>query len=683
MEDQEKLNEFGSASYEEWLKLVERDLKGAPFEKKLVKRIAGVDVKPLYTRGDAAPDAAGLPGFAPYTRGAHALGAAEMGWDVRELLTQASPQAAGQRALEALNGGASSLLLRLDRAQRTGSAEHGQEGIALHDLSELEQVLEHAPLDKTPIALDAGVSAFPVAAGLLALAKKRNVKPSALTGSLGVDPLGSLARAGALPGSLEAALAEAAELAKWTAEHSPRLRALAVDTTAYHEAGADAATEIAVALATGVSYLRALTEAGLSLAQAAGQLTFVFAVGRDLFLEIAKLRAARLCWSKVLATAGDGENLGMVIDARTSLRTKTQRDPWVNMLRGTGESFAAAVGGADSIATLPFDALLGESDEFGARMARNTQHLLRYESNVHRVVDPAGGSFYVESLTESLSRKAWEKFQGLEKQGGMAAVLGTGSLQAELARALEADRKAVATRKIALTGVNEFPHVREAAVERARPDTAEANKRAASRDQASPSALNAERLRAGSKLEQTIAALLEGASFARLRALLAAGEPARATALTCERLAQPFEALRDAADRFAAARGARPRVFLANLGPIPEHKARAGFAQNYFEAGGFETVSNDGFSDAPSAAKAFAASGAEVAVLCSSDAVYAELAADTARALKAQGAKAIALAGNPGENEAAYREAGVTDFVFMGVDAVESLRSLLERVGAV
>ncbi len=677
MDQHEKLNEFGASSYAEWLKLVERDLAGAPFEKKLVKRVSGVDIRPLYTRQEGSQDQA-LPGFAPFKRGGYALGNAEMGWEVRHEVGQAEPQEAAASILDALNGGVRGIALRLDRAARAGSDEHGVDGLAANNLAELEAALGETRLDWVPVTLRAGASALPVALALVALAQKRGLKLESLSGSFGVDPIGTLASTGKLPASLESALQEAAALARFASEKAPRVRTLSVDTSSYHEAGADAVTEVAIALATGVAYLRALTDAGLSVDDAAKQITFDLSVGRDVFVEIAKLRAARLTWAKVVAACGgSAESQVMVLHARTSLRTKTQRDPWVNLLRGTGESFAAAVAGADAITTLPFDTLLGESDEFGARMARNTQELLRHESHINRVVDPAGGSFYVEQLTGEFARLAWDKFSAFEKAGGIVSALQQGTLQAELAAALDAERKAVETRKIAITGVNEFPHVKEEPVARKQADVAQAKARAASAAGKELAAFARESL-----IEQALSAVAGGAAFARVRKALNQGAPAEVTALRTERLAQPYESLRDTADRYAQQTGKRPSVFLANLGPIPAHKARAGFAQNYFEAGGFAALGNDGFPDAEAAAEAFAKSGADLAVICSSDAVYAELAAPTAEALKKRGAKIIALAGQPGELEASLRASGVTDFVFATANVVQSLRSMLERVGA-
>lgn len=684
MDEQHKLNEFEPPSFEAWQKLVERDLAGAPFEKKLVKQVAGLNVKPLYTSADSPRGPAELPGFAPFTRGSHALGAAEMGWDVRQEICHAEPALAAQAVLDNLNGGASSLLLTLDLAARALSEEHGREGCALFTLAELSHVLEHVPLDKTPIALAAGASSFSYAAGLVALAEQRGVAPTALAGCFGADPLGTLASVGRLPGTLDGAFDEAAELARWAHAQGGSVRALSVDTSPYHEAGADAALEIAVALATGVEYLRALTTRGLTLDAALDQLQFGFSIGRDFFAEVAKLRAARRAWSRVALLSGASAAHGaMLIHARTSARTKTQRDPWVNLLRATAESFSAAVGGADAITTHAFEAALGEPDEVGQRMARNTQHLLRHEANLHRVVDPAGGSFYVEALSNALAEKAWAAFQAIEKQGGLARALLDGTLQAQLEAAFDRDRHAVETRKLAITGVNEFPHVGEEKVVPVRVDVQKLAQRVAKAKAAARLPLS-QLQGGGERLLQAQVALRDGASFLEIQRALAVGAaPVSCPALKRGRLAEPFEQLRDRADRELGSNGRRPRLFLANLGPVAEHKARAGYAQNFFEAGGFEVLSNDGFSSAEAAAAAFAESGAGVCALCSSDALYAELGEATARMLVQKGAKAVVLAGNPGEREAAYRAAGVTEFIHVGTNLISSLRALLARAGVV
>lgn len=667
----QKLNEFEPVSIDQWKTVVERDLKGADFGRRLVKKVAGgIAVQPLYDGSGVDADQAGMPGAAPFTRGNDSLGRVEMGWDVRQQHRHPDPAVAADQIQEDLMGGATSVALRFDDAMQSGTGERGQGGIACSDLQSLDALLAHVPLDRTPIGLLAGASTLPVAAGLAALAQKRQVPLKALSGCLGFDPLGTLATHGELPGSLDNAWDQMAALARWCGEHAPGMRAVQVDGVVYHDAGADAAQELGMVLATVVSYLHAMTERGLSVSQAAQQITLRLSVGRDFFVELAKLRAARALWCKVIqASGGDEQAQAARIHAETSTRTKTERDPWVNLLRGTAESFAAAAAGADSIGTGPFDTAIGQSDALSRRMARNTQLLLREESNLHRVVDPAGGSWYVETLTDQLARKAWSQLQSLEQSGGAAQAVADGSFAEALEQAAEADEKAVALRKLPITGVSEFPHVREEAVKRAAPSVPSSAEEAQASLSSEP----------GQWLAQATQALGNGSSLLSLTRAVSQGGATHARPLEPRPYAAAFEQLRDRCDAHQQRTGARPRVFLANLGPIPEHKGRAMFTQNFVEAAGFEALTNDGFADAAAAAEAYENSGATIAVLCSSDKVYGELAQPAATAIRDRGAKAIVLAGKPGDAEADYRAAGVTDFIFMGSNLVTTLTGLLQR----
>jgi methylmalonyl-CoA mutase len=668
----EKLNEFEPVGHAAWLKLVEEGLKGASFDKKLVKRVAGLTVQPLYTRETSdAGDRPGLPGCAPFTRGTQLAGAHPDGWDVCAEVHAHVPKIAAEIACQELEGWATALLLRIRSAT---TADDDAEGVAIDGLADLTAALSAVQIEVIKLYLDAGDDALAAAAALIAHARERGIAPTALRGSLGLDPLASLAKTGSFRCSSESALREIASVARWAEAHAPNLRALTVDTSPYHDAGADVTQELAIALATSLSYLRALHEHGMSVSAAARQIVFRFSIGRDFFVEIAKLRAARTCWAKLVAHAGGDEDAqAMVIHAVTSWRTQTRRDPWVNLLRATAETFSAAAGGADVITTLGFDRALGASDELARRLARNTQHLLRHESHVHRVLDPAGGSWYVEDVTQTLGEHAWLRFQAFERSGGLLKALQDGSLQAELKQGLDAEQKSVQARKIAVTGVNEFPNVREVALVR---------ERAKRHPVAVVVSTGAPKLDEQNLFESAVDAVAGGTSFAELRAALAQTPAAKVQKLARARLSSSFEALRDACDRVRDQTGNRPRIFLANLGPVAAHKARAGFAQNFFEAGGIEAITNEGFATPDEAAEAFATSGAEAAVICSSDEIYTTLAAQTGEALAARGAKAIALAGNPGANEAAYRESGVTDFIFVGADVYETLRALLTRLGA-
>ncbi|MER5730124.1 methylmalonyl-CoA mutase family protein [Streptomyces sp. NPDC002138] len=607
--------EFPDATHEQWQRLVEgvlrksgKEASGEAAENALSTTLEdGLSTRPLYTApasgGSADADAIGLPGFPPFLRGGRAEGTAA-GWDVRQRLTHTDPALLNEAVLADLENGVTSLWLTVGRG-----------GVPVEGLA---RALDGVYLDLAPVTLDAGAEFAPAARELLRLYAEREVAPEAARGSLGADPLGHEARTGE-PLDLSGAV----ELARETAAGWPGLRALTVDALPYHEAGGSAAQELGLSLATGVAYLRALTGAGIGTEAAFGQLEFRYAASADQFLTIAKLRAARRLWARIAEASGVPEAGAQRQHAVTSPVMMTRRDPWVNMLRTTVACMAAGVGGADAVTVLPFDHDLGLPDAFARRIARNTSTILMEESHLARVIDPAGGSWYVEQLTDELAHAAWEFFQRVEKAGGLPAALRSG-LVGELLAATWAERsRKLAKRREPITGVSEFPMLSEKPVVR----------------------------------ESAPAAPSGG--------------------LPRVRRDEAFEALRARSDAHLAATGSRPRVFLAALGPAAAHTARATFASNLFQAGGVEAVHDPVSVDADTAAAAYAASGADgMAVLCSSDALYEERAGAVAAALRAAGATTVFLAGRPGTCEGA-----VDEYVFAGCDAVAVLSSVLDRMG--
>ncbi|MFE0254882.1 methylmalonyl-CoA mutase family protein [Streptomyces sp. NPDC059010] len=561
--------EFPDVSHEQWQRLVAgvlrksgKDVEGAQAEEALSTALEdGLRTRPLYSAHDAAP-APGLPGFAPFVRGSRAEGNTVGGWDVRQRHTTAD----GAAILTDLENGVTSLWLAV-----------GEGGIPV---SSLAGTLDGVYLDLAPVVLDAGRDVEPAAHELLRLYEERGVAKDVARGNLGADPLGHEARTGQ---SYD--FAQVAGLARLCAEEYPGLRALTVDALPYHEAGGSAAQELGCSLATGVAYLRQLTEAGLSVQQACGQLEFRYSATADQFLTIAKLRAARRLWARVAEVCGAPSAGAQVQHAVTSPVMMTRRDPWVNMLRATIATLAAGAGGADSVTVLPFDHALGLPDAFARRIARNTSTILIEESHLARVIDPAGGSWYVERLTDELAQAGWEFFQRIERGGGLADVLRSGQLGQDLADTWQVRSAKLAKRREPVTGVSEFPHLAEKPVER-RP----------------------------------------------------APEPPSG-GLPRVRRDEAYEELRARSDAHLAATGSRPRVFLAALGSAAAHTARLTFASNLFQAGGIEPVTEGTFED----------SGATEVCLCSSDALYEEQAATVAAELKAAGASHVSLAGRPGQ----------------------------------
>ncbi|MEH0636934.1 methylmalonyl-CoA mutase family protein [Streptomyces bottropensis] len=561
--------EFPDTTHEQWQRLVAgvlrksgKDVEGAQAEEALSTALEdGLRTRPLYTAHDTAPPA-GFPGFAPFVRGGRAAGNTDGGWDVRQRHTTADRDA----VLADLENGVTSLWLVL-----------GEAGLPV---SSLGRVLDGVYLDLAPVVLDAGAETEPAADELLRLYAERGVAKEAARGTLGADPLGHEARTGQTYD-----VAPVAGLARRCAEEYPGLRALTVDALPYHEAGGSAAQELGASLATGVAYLRELTGAGLSVEQACAQLEFRYAATADQFLTIAKLRAARRLWARVAEVCGAPSAGAQIQHAVTSPVMMTRRDPWVNMLRTTIATLAAGAGGADSVTVLPFDHALGLPDAFARRIARNTSTILVEESHLARVIDPAGGSWYVERLTDELAHAGWEFFQEVERAGGQAAALRSGAVRERLAETWAARSAKLAQRREPVTGVSEFPHLAEKPVVRApAPEPPSGGLPRVSRDEA-------------------------------------------------------FEALRARSDAHLAATGSRPRLYLASLGPAAAHTARTTFAANLFQAGGIEPVTEGTFEE----------SGATEVCLCSSDAVYEERAATSAAELRAAGASHVFLAGRPTE----------------------------------
>ena len=617
--------EFPPPSLDAWRRLVEKDLKGKPFTSLQSPLEGGLSLKPLYTPQDV-PSPAEPPGVVPYVRGTAPLGHTEGGWTVCQ--EYAGPDVASTAAAlrNDLERGAQGVWLLLD-------APHG---IDVKDAAAMERLLADVPLERTPVHLEPARDVLSPATLLLQVADARRAPRKALSGSLGIDPIGALARAGAAKVDVAGTLARAAPLVTSLLKEAPGLRALLVSSRAWADAGATPVQELAWAIATGVEYLRELERAGVSPGDAARSVQFALSVGAQFFPELARLRAARLLWSKVVtASGGPPEAQAMVLHARTASATKSKRDPWVNILRATSESFAAVVAGADSVSTAPFDEPLGTPDEQGRRLARNTQLILRDEASLNRVADPAGGSYYLEQLTGEVARAAWAELQRIESLGGMTRALVQGDVARALADSVAARDKAVRSRRLPMVGVSEFPHLGEVPVQREPHPT--------------PAPM----------------AVAEG-GFAPLRPV---------------RLAEAFESLRDASDRHLALYGDRPRAFMLSLGTVAEHTVRSMWVANALAVGGIETAEHRDFTDAAHAAEAFAAAGTPLAIISGPDALYPEQVPLLTQALKARGARAVAVAGRPGDHEAAFRAAGVDLFLSAGADLFQLLKTLHTHLG--
>jgi methylmalonyl-CoA mutase len=545
-------------------------------------------------------------------------------WAIRQENGATDRETANRQILEDLEGGATEILLRVDPA--------GERGIPITNVDELDEVLDGVLLDLAPMALGAGTHARETAQLLVELWQRREHPAEELRGSLRLDPIGAFARAGGDEAELGAETTAAVELAAGLRTRLPNVQVLGIDTGTYVEAGAGAVPELALAVATGIAYLRAGDEAGLEPAALAAALEFTLIAGPDQFLEIAKVRAARRLWSTVLEHCGvAAEERHSRLYARTSRRMVSALDPWVNLLRDTTSAFAAGVGGADGVTVLPFDEPLGEPGALGRRMARNTQIVLQEEGHLFRVADPAGGSWYVESLTDQLAEAAWSHVQKIERHGGIVAALRSGAVADRLTAASEQRRDDLARRRHALTGVNTFPLLGDDGLDRP---------------------------------EASAAAAVGNASAEQEGSLV----PVRDAA--------PFEELRARAVALAERMGTEPTILLACMGPLSAHVNIAQWAKNFFEAGGVTTFSSGAQDDDAAQASLLREHDLTVAALCPGKEASEEDKASLVAALREAGAERVYVAGAKQDAaEAAGADVGVRD----GVDMVAVLGELLDH----
>ncbi len=701
------LSEFPPVSYDDWRKLVEAELKGAPFDKKMfTPTYEGVTLKPIYTRNDTAnlPHVNSLPGFAPFVRGSNASGYVKEPWHVSQEIAVSSPTEFNHAARNSLSRGLNALNMQLDRATRNGhdpdwapAEDVGSGGLSIAMLGDLDRALEGVDLEKTLLFIRSGPSGLAIASLLIALARKRKKTTMNLRGCIEMDPLGILAHEGRLPQSLDSAYREMSALTRWAADRAPKLQTICVHSRSWHEAGGNAVQELAFSLATGVEYLRAMNARGLDVDTTAPRIRFAITVGTNFFLEIAKLRALRMLWSRAVAAAGgNAESQKLALHVRTSQWNKTVYDPYNNMLRSTVEAFAGVLGGCDSMQVNAFDEVIRTPDDFSLRIARNTQLVLQKECNLDHVIDPVGGSWFVESVAADLAARAWAMFQDVEKLGGMEAALRDGMPQKAVG-ATAGDRiKAVTSRRNSIVGVNQYANPKEKPLEVPPLDPRTFHKRRVQQITSHRTNLddedNATVLQRLAKIvgfqgaglvETCIDAAGAGATLGEItRAVRISDSPCTPITPVClTRAATTVEQLRTAVDRVFVDRE-RPRVFLCNMGPLKEHKARADFSRGFFAVGGYEAASPAGFKTPNDAAEAFARAGARIAVICSTDDNYPTLVPQLVPLLRAKRPDAvIVVAGYPQDQIEAHKKTGVDEFIHVRADAVEVLKAMHTKLG--
>ncbi|MGA2556064.1 MAG: methylmalonyl-CoA mutase family protein [Verrucomicrobiota bacterium] len=700
--------EFPPVGYGDWRHLVEAELKGAPFDKRmLTPTYERITLKPIYRREDIAhlPHLDSFPGFAPFVRGTSAAGFVSQPWAISQEITCSSPTEFNHEARNSLAGGLNALNMVLDKATRNGRdpdwakpEEVGSGGLSIATLRDLDRALDGIDLRTTTLFVRSGASAMPFAVLLFALMRRRRQKPSVLRGCIEMDPLGVLSHEGSLPQSLQAAYREMAALTRWASDHSPSVQTICVHSRAWHEAGANAVQELAFTLATAIEYLREMHQRGLDVNTVAPRLRFAVTVGVNFFMEIAKLRALRMLWSRAVAALGghpDAQKLSLHV--RTSQWNKSVCDPHNNMLRATVEALAGVLGGCDSLQVGAFDEVARPPDDFSRRIARNTQLILQKECNLTQVLDPAGGSWFAEVVTAQLASSAWSLFQEVEQLGGMGAALLAGFPQKSIDAVAAEKMQAAASRRQSMVGVNQYANPKETPLEVPALDAKLFHKRRAQQVASHRTSLddpdsevvmkrlsNIVNIRGEGLFAECMEAVAAGATLGEIvRAIRIHDHPcAPIVPVSLTRPAIPFERLRAAMDRYLARHDKRPQVFLCNMGPLPDYKARADFSRGFFSIAGYEVVSPEGFPSPEAAVQAFVQSGAPIAVICSTDNNYPTLVPPLVKGLRAaRPAAIIALAGFPLDQVEAHKKTGVDEFVHLRADAVQSLANFHAKLG--
>ena len=697
------LDEFTPPTDEEWKAACEALLKGAPFDKVMfTKTYEGITFDPMYTKKhtEAILPKSVMPGMGDYLRGVDPAGYIGKPWGIAQACDETLPAENNELLRHENDKGSTIYHIVLDTASRAGvdarqAEKVGDIGTSVTTVDDMHTLLEGLDLAKFPLYVYAGANALPLLSLVAAARRAAGDDMSKVQGIVGADPIGALVTDGKLPASLDAHYDSLAAAARWATTHAPHLRTVFVRSDVYSSGGANDVQEVAACLATAAAYLRALCERGLTIDEAAGQIAFGFSMGANFFLQIAKLRAVRPIWAQIVkAFGGSAESQKMRIHARPALFFKTIYDPYVNMLRNTTEIFSGVVGGIDSFESAPFDEPIRKGDEFSRRIARNIQIMLQEEFGMLQPIDPAGGSWAVETLTRQMKEKIWAEFQSIEKQGGIVAALRAGSVQEEIAKILADRFKKADIRKDRIVGNNMYPNMTEVLLETRAEDTAALKAQRTKDIEAYLSDIDTKHrdealaaFKADGSVDQGIEAAFVGATIAELMAAVTDGKGAAetVTAIAPHRWSERFEALRKRTEDYKAQKNDNVKIFLANMGPIPQHKARADFTTGFLQVGAFEVLGNDGFKTVEEAAEAAGKSGADAVVICSTDATYPEIVPALAPKLHEvlPDARVFLAGAAPKDLLETYNNAGIDEYISVKANCYEVLERLQKKKGMI
>ncbi len=682
--------DFPSTSFEDWKKAVEKDLKGQSYDKSLItKTYEGIDLQPIYTQDNIKdnPLIDNFPGYNNYVRGNKTEGNLKNGWMVSQELPYFNPKEYNEALKFDLERGLTTINFRPDLASllskdsdAANNDEFGKGGTSAATLEDIEACFKDIDLTKYPLFVNGGFSALSIFSLFISYFKKSGIDVKKLNAAFLSDPFVFSMRTGVTPYELETAFDEIYNVSKWTVDNKLNIKTIGVCGYEYVNAGSSSVQELGYAMASAIEYINQMLKRGLTIDEAAPKFFFTFGIGTNYFMEVAKLRAARIIWSNIIdAYKGNEESKKIFIHSKTSFYNQAKNDIYVNVLRITTEAFAAIAGGADSIYTSPFDETIGLPDEFSRRLARNAQIILREESHLNAVIDPAGGSYYVETLTTELAQKAWELVKTIEADGGMLNAVIKAIPQTEIDKVAKAKEKDYAKRKKVIVGNNMYANMKEEKT------SAKENGIDGFRKERIEKFKNQKHEKVSLK-ENTINSMVE--NFMKGATLGDAGKaldrkPATVNIkpLKVKRASEIFEELRDYSFSYKDKHGYYPKIFLATMGPLKQHKARADFSRGFFEVGGFDVIYEKGFDTNEDAVNAAIMSKAGIVVICSTDDTYPEIVPVFVKELKARIKNVrVILAGYPKDMVETYKQNGVDDFIYMGADVYEVNKKLIEGV---
>lgn len=611
---------FKAVTYEQWKQAAEQSLKGKTVESLGKYTYEQIQFKPLYMKDDLKEDnnKQTFPGFADYRRGIHSLGYKQEPWKVSQQLEASENNELRQKLLHAL--------------------KNGQTAIAFQEIEQLvasEANFSHVLADvftTFPFALRLNHTQQQFVSMLAKLVTEKNANEEQVSGFISTDPIAKLVAQGGLEASLAKTYDDWAKVIQLADKELPQVKTIGIDCSIYHNGGANAVQELAIALAVGVYHIEQFMNRGFTLEQIFPKMIFHFSIGANFFMEVAKLRAARVLWTKILEAYGASSELQkMYLSAETSIFTKTVYDPHVNMLRAANEAFAAVIGGVDYLHVGRFDETIKETSEFSERVARNTQLILKEEALLRHVIDPAGGSWFAESMTNELIEKAWKLFLVIDEQGGIVKTLQSGFLQAEVNKVKEKRLDDILTRKQSIVGTNKYANLAEEFVQ-----------------------VNKETV-----IEPTNPSFVE-----------------KVEQLQVGRLAVPFENLREKAQNLQAVVG------LICLGELKDYKARADFTAGFLAAGGIQVEKSTDLYTNQDMERFIEKSELSHYVICGNEAAYREFDKNVLTKMKDNHPQLhFYLAGLPKEMEQqAWKTAGVSDFIHLKANCYDILAQLLTEM---